>query len=217
VQEVARKRRVGFGWVVVLVGLVYVVGARFSRPELAFWSPDSSIRYVQLVSLLRQRYEDVAAVYPGAWLDPEARFYPVSKGFAAPRDGKVYLLYPPFFPALVAPLFQAAGRAGLVIVPMVAGLATVWLSWRWLRQFGCWVAQFGTVLVGAGTPLIVYSVVFWDHSLVTALATAGLYLLSTGETSAGWRRLLAGIVLGIGTLDLPRFCGQGNTDRFGIR
>jgi hypothetical protein len=180
------------------VGAAYA-GAAAWVGDRAFWSPDSSIRYVQLVSLLRQRYEDVAAVYPGAWLDPEARFYPVSKGFAAPRDGKVYLLYPPFFPALVAPFFEAAGRAGLVMVPMVAGFATVWLSWRWLRQFGCWVAQFGTVLVGAGTPLIVYSVVFWDHSLVTALVTAGLYLVSTGETPGKWRRLLAGVVLGIGT------------------
>jgi len=95
------------------VGAAYA-GAAAWVGDRAFWSPDSSIRHVQLVSLLRERYEDVAAVYPGAWLDPEARFYPVSKGFAAPRDGKVYLLYPPFFPALVAPLFQAAGRAGLV-------------------------------------------------------------------------------------------------------
>ena len=186
------------GLTLAFVGAAYVGAAAWAGQQ-AFWSPDSSIRYVQLVSLLRQRYEDVAAVYPGAWLDPEARFYPVSKGFAAPRDGKVYLLYPPFFPALVAPFFRAAGRAGLVIVPMVAGLVTVWLSWLWLRQFGSGVAQLGGVLVGVGTPLIVYGVVFWDHSLVTALATAGLYLLSTGETSGEWRRLLAGIVLGIGT------------------
>jgi hypothetical protein len=131
------------------VGAAYA-GAAAWVGDRALWPPDSSVRYVQLVSLLRQSYQDVAAVYPGAWLDPEARLYRASKGFGAPRDGKVYLLDPSFFPALVAPLFQGAGRAGLVIVPMVAGFATVWLSWRWLRQFGCWVAQFGTVLVGGG-------------------------------------------------------------------
>ncbi|MDR7400486.1 MAG: hypothetical protein QN144_14415 [Armatimonadota bacterium] len=181
------------------VAVVYLLGAWLACPDLGFWSPDSSIRYVQVVSLLRQNYRDVAAVYPGAQLDPGARFYAVSSGFATVRDGKVYLLYSPYFPALVAPLYWVLGRFGLVVLPLLSGLAVVSVTYLWLRRSGPGTGVLGAGLVGLGTPLVVYSVVFWDHAPVAALTTAAAWLLCRSVEDRTGSLLAAGVVLGVAT------------------
>jgi hypothetical protein len=184
--------------ILAAVALAYVAAAWVARPDLGFWSPDSSIRYVQLVSLVRQGYREVAAVYPGAELDPDGRFYPISRGFATARDGKVYLLYSPYFAAVTAPFYQAFGRFGLIVLPLLSGLAVVWLTFAWLRRFGEWPAAVGALLVGLGTPLVVYSVVFWDHAPVAALTTGAAYLLARGVDRPGCRGVAAaGTLLGL--------------------
>lgn len=197
----ASQRRRGVWLTVPVLGVValgYMAAATVARPDLGFWSPDSSIRYVQLVSLLRQGYREVAVVYPGGKLDPEGRFYPVGGGFAAVRDGKVYLLYSPYFPALAAPFYQVFGRVGLIGVPLLSGLSVVSLTFAWLGRLGQWAGAAGALLVGLGTPLAVYSVVFWDHAPVTALTTGAIFCLARSlEGERGIGPVVAGVLLGL--------------------
>lgn len=182
----------------VLAGMAvaYMAAAWVTRPDLGFWSPDSSIRYIQLVSLLEQKYREVAVVYPGSVLDPEGKFYPVSGGFAAVRDGKVYLVYSPYFPALSAPLYWVLGRYGLVVLPLLSGLVVIWATRLWLQRVCVSAAIIGAILVGLSTPLIVYSAVFWDHALVAALTTTCFVLLARAPVgdrrSIFWAGALAG-------------------------
>lgn len=199
--EAGPQRRRGFWFAACVLGVValgYAGAAAVTRPDLGFWSPDSSIRYVQLVSLLGQGYREVAAVYPGAELDPEARFYPVSRGFAAVRQGRVYLLYTPYLAALTGPPYRVLGRSGLVVLPLTSGLLVVWVTQRRLAQEAQLVASAGALSVGLGTPLLIYSAVFWDHAPVTALAAGSLVLLFRGaeERRAPWV-LLGGVLAGV--------------------
>ena len=185
--------------VVVATALAYGVAAWLVRPDLGFWSPDSSIRYVQLVSLLRREFKTVEAVYPAVTLDPEARFYPISSGFAVVRDGRVYLVYSPYFPALAAPLYRLLGPFGLVTLPLVSGVLVVWLICCWLRQRGADVGMLGGLAAGLGTPLAVYSVVFWDHAPVVALTAGSLVLLSADLEARRPLAFLAGALTGAAT------------------
>lgn len=181
------------------IAVAYVAATWVTRPDLGFWSPDSSIRYVQLVSLLQQKYRELAVVYPGAALDPEGHFYPVSGGFATVRGSKVYLSYSPYFPALAGPLYWMLGRPGLVALPILSGLVAVWATQLWLRRECRGAVSVGSVLVGLGTPLIVYSTVFWDHAPVTALSTASLVLLTNGRLLEGRGAFWAGVLAGAPT------------------
>lgn len=176
----------------------YMAAAAVARPGLGFWSPDSSIRYVQLVSFFRHGYREVAAVYPGAELDPEGRFYPISRGFAAVGHGRVYLLYTPYLAALTGPAYRVLGRLGLVVLPVVSGLLVLWLTQRRLAREGELVAAAGAASVGVGTPLLIYGAVFWDHAPVAALAAGSLVLLfrGAGEGGAGWV-FLGGVLAGV--------------------
>ena len=186
------------GLTLVVAALAYGMAAWLVRPDLGFWSPDSSIRYVQLVSLLQRRFERVDAVYPAVTLDPQARFYPVSPGFAVVREGKVYLAYSPYFPALAAPLYRLLGAFGLVALPLASGLLVVAVSCSWLGRRMPELGLVGGVAVGLGTPLAVYSVVFWDHAPVAALTAAGLLVLA-GDRGANRQAFLAGALVGMAT------------------
>jgi hypothetical protein len=119
------------------------------------------------------------------------------------REGRHYLSYLPYFPAASAVFYGAMGYRGLIVLPMIAGLVAVWLTYRFLQSAAPAQAVWGAAALGLGTPLIIYSGVFWDHSLTVALAAAGL-ALAIGEMD-GTRRprlvalLAAGGLFGLGT------------------
>ncbi|MDR7419646.1 MAG: hypothetical protein QN178_12135 [Armatimonadota bacterium] len=180
----------------------YACAAFLLSRHQEFWSPDSAVRFVQAESLRRAGYRDVAVPYPAESLDPEGRFYPAGPWFHYARGGRHYLSYLPYFPAMSAVFYGALGYPGLILVPMIAGLAAVWATYAVLRRLVPGLAIAGTVTLALGTPLIVYSAVFWDHSLVVALAAGALACIAVGieDSRCPLRGLLAaGALLGAGT------------------
>ncbi len=183
--------------------IVYLaVGHVFSRHR-DFWSPDSAVRFVQSESLRRMGFREVSVPYPAEALDPEGRYFPAGPWFHFQRAGKHYLSYLPYFPAVSAVLYGMLGYPGLVVLPLLAGLAATWITSRVLRRRTPDVAAWGTVAVGLGTPLLIYSGVFWDHSLTAALA-AGALAIAIAAIDEGVRPRLAalaaaGALLGLGT------------------
>jgi hypothetical protein len=177
------------------------VGLLLSRHQ-EFWSPDSAIRFVQTESLRRAGYRGVAVPYPAEALDPEGRYFPAGPWFHYARNGRHYLSYLPYFPALSAVFYGAFGYLGLILVPMAAGLAAAWITYRVLRRVVPGLATAGAVALALGTPLLIYSGVFWDHSLAVALAAGALALII--GTIEDFRLLpgtlvAAGALLGAGT------------------
>lgn len=164
-----------------------------------FWSPDSALRFVQVESLLRSGYSDPTVPYLARDLDPEGRFFPAGPWFHFQREGRHYLSYLPYFPGLSAPFYGRFGLAGLVALPVVAGIAVAWLTWCVLSRVAPSLAQWGVAGVGLGTPLLIYSTVFWDHSLTAALA-AGALGLAVGALAESSRRAATGALMTAGGL-----------------
>ncbi len=182
--------------------IVYVVTGWILSRHQDFWSPDSAMRFVQVEGFARQGFAGGSVPYPAASVDPEGRFYPAGPWFHFTRGDRQYLAYLPYLSLLTTPLYRALGFAGLLVLPMLAGLAAVWVTYNLLARLAPGLAAWGALALGLGSPLLIYSAVFWDHSLVTALAAGGLALaaMSLEDPSGPRIRALlgAGVLVGLG-------------------
>src|SRR5207302_1088011 len=197
----------------------------------AFWSPDSAVRFVQVESLLRSHYRDLAVPYPAASLDPAGQYFPLGGWFHFQRAGRFYLAYQPYFAMASALFYRFVGLPGLLFIPAAAVLGTVWITHRVLREPAPGLAWAGALALGLGTPLFIYGMVFWDHSLAVVLSAGALAILgaeaaaprplqSTAAAAAGallatgfWIRsemYLLAVAAGVGWLvAAPRARAQG--------
>jgi hypothetical protein len=188
-------------WLAVLAcAAVYAAAGWYLSAPQTFWSPDNAVRFVQLESIRRNGYRSLAAVYPAEDLDPEHGFFPIAEGFSYRRDGRTYLSYPWLFPLLAAPLYGALGFPGLLVLPAAAGLAAAALVGRSVGRVSAAGGVAATLLVGLASPLVVYTAVFWDHTVVAALSTGAVALLLAGGDAGGHSRhgFWAGVLLGLG-------------------
>jgi len=177
--------------------VIYVLGALWFAKTGAIWSPDCGARLIQIESILRHPPQWWIS-YPAAVLDPEHQnsalsFYEYTHG------GRTYVFYSFMFALLNAPLFQAFGYFGLAILPLLGGLGAVAATYALGRRLQLRNPLAPALIAGLVTPLALYSVVFWDHAILTGLATLAIYLALTGAVQDRGRYwLLAGIVLGAG-------------------
>jgi hypothetical protein len=197
-----QRRIPAWSGVLVACAIAYVaVGTILLRPA-DFWSPDSAVRFVQVLSLEQSGGKDFSVPYPAARLDPEGRFFPFGPWFHFVHNGRQYLSYPPYFPVAVAPLHRVFGPAGLLVLPIAAGLAAVLVTWGVLRSKTPWLAAPAALALGVATPLLLYTTVFWDHSLTAALAAGTLALvvraLDEGDRPRPALLAWAGCSVGIG-------------------
>lgn len=189
--------------ILILCAVAYFcLAVLFSRSH-GFWSPDSAVRLVQVEAVLRSGAHDPVVTYPAQTLDPEGRYFPSSPRFHFQRDGKHYITYLPYFSIVSAPLFRMLGFAGLTVLPVAAGLVTLWITWRVLQARVPSLAPAGVVALAMGTPLLLYSTTFWDHSPAVAAGAGALALAAQTLDAEGEGvrlRLLgaAGLLLGLG-------------------
>lgn len=179
------------------VATIYAILAFAALPRNAFFSSDEGLKLIQLQNFVRKGFAGFSLDYPGRGLDPDLSYVPINNPPPLIRDGTIYAAYPVFFPLLATPLFSLVGYAGLYVIPLVSGLLTL--------LFSCWLARInnsdGTPLVlilGLCTPLLFYSLLFWDHTLGTALSTLALLLLAKSLLKHRSSLLLvAGLILAL--------------------
>jgi hypothetical protein len=180
-----------------LVATIYAALAFYVLPQDAFFSSDEGLKLIQVQNFMRKGWTDFTLDYPGRWLDPELHFVPINNPPALIRDGNVYSVYPVFFPLLATPLFSLLGYAGLYVIPVLSGLVTLLLTWQLARLMDMRGVP-AIVVLGLCTPLLFYSLLFWDHTLGTLLTTAALLLVVKTTSQPKWPLLLAaGAMLGL--------------------
>ncbi len=150
--------------------LVYAATAWFLLSPHAVWSPDEGAKLIQIQSLSvqdgRLSYD---IPYPGRALDPGLRFAETDSTLRVlrARDNKLYLQRLPLFPLLVLPAWTWFGTPGTYILPALggalSGTLTLYLMPRERRRILTWA------LVAFGSPLFIYSTIFWEHTLATSL------------------------------------------------
>ena len=100
---------------------------------------------------------------------------------------------------LAYPMFKVFGYQGALIVPMAGSLLAALAARALARRLrpederSGWLAFW---LVGLASPIAVYALDFWEHSLgVGLIAWAVVLLYDVTEGKAGWRAALAGGLL----------------------
>ena len=193
-------------WLVGIFALLVYLGiAWFVFPPEAVWSPDTGAKFLQLRNL---RWEEgrpaCDIVYPGRDIDPDLRFATSDpgSGLLVVRGEKLQFQRLPIFPALSWPGFQWLGFRGLYLLPALGGAASGAFALHLLRRqdqrFAMWM------LIAFGSPIYIYSTLFWEHTVATGLNFVGAWLAFRARSAhtsllrkaLNW--IAVGAVLGLG-------------------
>jgi hypothetical protein len=184
--------------------LVYLAIAWFVLPPDVFCTPDEGAKLLQVESLRLVEGElAYDLVYHGRDLDPDLQFAPddVSRGLPQVQEGKLYVRRIPLFPLLVVPFFRWFGFRGLYLIPALAGCASGTLALCLLEQRDRRPSMW--LLIAFGSPVLIYSTLFWEHTLATSLGLAAAWFalhlscrrdMTAVHRSTGW--FVVGVTLG---------------------
>ncbi|MFC1878432.1 hypothetical protein ACFLZW_00825 [Chloroflexota bacterium] len=177
-----------------LLFLIYLAIVWFYLSPSSLWSPDEGAKLLQTKSL---RWQDGRLAfdiqYAGAAIDP-GLVYALSnpvKDLLRVVDGRLMLERLPIFSLATLPFYRQMGMFGLYVLPALGGALAALLTLLLLdKPTHRWPAF---LLVAFGSPVFIYALLFWEHTLASSLALAGAALmLRLGEhKSSRPRRKLA--------------------------
>src|SRR5512139_1751136 len=158
--------------IVLIVQTYWFVQSARTR---GFDKGDGGVKLWQVQGILHQHNLNAPLDYPGAIYDPDHAYAPFVEPWGLWYQGQPYTEYTSPFIWASVPLYAAFDHAGLLILPWLSGVAlvlmTAWLAWRVRSdRWACLVP----LTVGLSSPLLVYSLEFWEHTPGTALAVFAL-------------------------------------------
>ncbi len=157
--------------VLLLQAMFWIPAARTP----GFASSDAGVKVWQTQSVLRTGRLDAPIDYAGAVYDAAHLYSPFVPPWFFWQDGQPYSEYVSPFIWLSAPLYAALGHKGLLLLPGLSGalliILAAWLMWRVRRDY--W-AVLAPLIVGLSSPLLIYSIEFWEHTPGAALAAVAL-------------------------------------------
>ena len=165
-----------------------------------FFSSDPGVKYLQAEALLSSGWRQLSVPDPAASVDPAGRFSPFLVNQFGRRDSGTpwYGAYSEIFTIPVSLALAWLGLRGLYLVPLLAGVGTMILTYRISARSAPQLAWLAPLLVGACSPMLFYSLDLWEHTLATLFVTAALwFVVSAGDGDAVRRFALAGVASGL--------------------
>ena len=160
---------------------------------------DAGVKIWQVQSLLHTGQLTAPINYLGAIYDPDHQYSPFVPPWFLWQNDQPYSEYTSPFIWASAPLYALFDHVGLLIIPWLSGallvIMSAWLAWRVSPTR--W-ASLVPIVVGVGSPLLIYSTEFWEHTLGTLLAVLALALLVKANDAQRPTRWLIGAGAAIG-------------------
>lgn len=160
--------------ILLFVSGLYIAVSTYLNHFGTFWSPDSDVRFAMLRSWASGG-SPIFLPYAGHELDPSYTINPLGHVFAITISKGLCGIYNPIFLVACGVFYKLFGFGGLTVIPLASGLVTVYVTYASARLLNLKSRLLMTLLLGVGTPLIIYSNVFWDHSLQILLASLACY------------------------------------------
>jgi hypothetical protein len=161
----------------LVVGVLYLAGLAVMPPD-ALTHHDTGAKYLQVRNLrITPSGLDYSINYPARPLDLNLQYVPFQdKQFYKDGQGRIYLQWPIFLGLLTRIPWKVMGYWGLYVVPLLAGLGACWATYLLAVAVGvprrvAWVA---IPLLGLATPLAIYSLLFFEHTLAAMLVALSL-------------------------------------------
>lgn len=184
-----------FVWIAIFFFIFYLILVA-SRPQGVFWSVDEGGKFLYLQNVLRTGDARADLVYLGREIDPQLKYVPFV--YWAKQDSKIFSWWPVAISLLSLPFYQLFGWMGLYILPAAAGgLCTLFtgLITQHLCPKSKWAGITASMITGLATPILFYSIMFWEHTLSVALILAAFWiaLRNLDRNEQRWM-VLAGIL-----------------------
>lgn len=189
-RSAARNTR---AWLVGGLILTVYVATFSALPRGVFYSPDAGGKYLQMLGYHWANGLQCEIIYPGAEMDPGCFFYGSHAGMAAftsiypfrEANGVTHTGWTPWFSLLVLPFDRTFGLIGLHLVPLAAGLLLAGLAGGLAERLRPGTGPLAAASAGLASPVLFYSLCFWEHTLAVSLALAALFpLVHAGSDSA---------------------------------
>jgi len=188
------KRWTPDAWLAAGIILYYaIVGLLVLRPE-AVYSGDIGVKYVQAQALVDHRFRSLDIPYPGEFLDPGRRFFPLRPPFVmSVGGGAPQAIFPPASTLIEAIGVAAAGFRGMIVVTLIGAAVTVLAARRLAPERD----RFAAVLaIGLASPLWFYAISGWEHAPAVGLGVLAFALAL--HSQSGGAAFLAGVAVGAG-------------------
>lgn len=176
--------------VTVFIWLIYLWLAWFTLPPEAVWSPDEGAKLLQLFNIRSQDGVLVFDIsYSGRDLDPSLNYAQAEhpKDLLRVVDGALEFERLPIFPFLSLLFFRGLGFRGLYLLPTLFGALIGPFALELLeekeRNLGMWF------LIAFGSPVMIYSLIFWEHTMAVCLVLVGAGLILSAlriKLVSGW-------------------------------
>ena len=181
----SREQAASWAWrdhraavVSILVISALYVGALAFLPPQALTHHDEGAKYLQVRNLrIAPSGLDWSINYPARHFDPNLEFVPFNpKQHYVNSQGRIYLQWPIFLGLLTRVFWKVLGFWGLYVVPLLAGVGTLWASYRLALAVGVsrTLAWLAVPLVGLATPVPLYSMLYFEHTVASLLVTLSM-------------------------------------------
>ena len=197
-------------WLIAGLILAVYLAAFAVLPRGTFYSPDAGGKYLQMLGYHWENGLQCEIIYSGEKMDPDFFYYGTHAERAAftaihpyrDEHGAVHTGWTPWFSLLTLPCYRAFGLAGLHLIPWAAGLLLIALAGMLAERLQPGSGLLASCVVGVGTPVLFYSLCFWEHTLAVSLALAALLPLvrARAGTAAPAVRPFHRCISGIGML-----------------
>lgn len=179
--------------------LLAIYGAlSFFNDSKGFLGTDTGAKVASLRAMVHNGgFDPDVGYWAQAW-DPEGKLHPL---YQSVRFGDRWVAVTTL-PALYAgyPLYRLGGYRLALLVPMLGSVAAALAARGVVRRIsphgkGAWLAFW---LIGLASPLTIYALDFWEHSLGAALmAWAILWLFDFADHGGALRALASGAAMGL--------------------
>ena len=181
-------------WLAAAVILYYtVIGLVVLRPE-AVYSGDIGVKYVQAQAVVDHRFRSLDIPYPGDFLDPDRRFFPLRPPFVMTVGGGApQAIFPPASTVIEALGVAVAGFRGMIVMTLIGGAVTILAARRLAPERDRFVA---VLALGLASPLWFYAISGWEHAPAVGLGVLAFAIALRSPLPAA--AFLAGIAVGAG-------------------
>ncbi len=173
------------------------------QPGNGSFASDTGLRLFQVEQLKQNNLQTLAVPYPGEIFDPDWEYAPYYYAYTK-VNGEALFNVSPFLLIGTALLPESLGYAARSILPALGGLLTAFGVSLLAKESDL---RHPSLMMGAtlfATPILFYSLAFWDHTLGSAFAIFGVYFGVLGlKRNKVWFGLTAGILLGLGLGQRP--------------
>ncbi len=185
-----RVGRLRSPFVACLMLLVAYVGLSFANNPHAFLGTDTGGKVATLRAMDARGDLNPDLGYWAQALDRDGVLHPITLTRHLGGQWVNVTTLPMIYAAY--PLYELGGVRAILLLPMFGGVLTALGARALARRLGG-RGNLAFWVVGLATPVVVYSLDFWEHTLGLAAMVWGVVLLfDFADRRAGWRGALAG-------------------------